>query len=158
MSKINTQQKITPFLWFDQNGEDAMNFYCSVFKNAHIVSLSKGPDGKMFTGTLQLEGLNIHFLNAGPMHATFTESISFFVDCEDQQEVDELWEKLCSHGGKESRCGWLKDQFGLSWQIIPRALSRLMGDSDRVKAGRVMQAMLKMNKIIVADLEAAYNS
>lgn len=156
MSQVKAAQKITPFLWFDANGEEAMNFYCSVFKQAQIISLSKGPDGKMFTGTLQLEGLNIHFLNAGPAHATFTESISFFVDCEDQEEVDELWKKLCAQGGQESRCGWLKDQFGLSWQIIPKTLGRLLGDPDRVKAARVMQAMLKMNKIIVADLEAAY--
>ncbi len=156
MASLNAPQKITPFLWFNDNGEEAMNFYCSIFKNSKIKHVSPGPNGKAFTGSFDLEGLSFHFLNGGPMHAQFTEAISLFVHCEDQNEVDYYWNKLTSDGGKNSRCGWLKDKFGLSWQIIPSALGRLMGDPDREKAGRVMQALLKMDKIIVADLEAAH--
>ena len=156
MSQLSTPQKITPFLWFDNNGQEAMELYCSLFKNSKIISTSPGPDGSFFMGTFQLEGLNFHFINAGPMFK-FTEAISLFVNCESQEEVDYFWNNLIANGGVESRCGWLKDKFGLSWQIIPSALGKLMGDPNRDKASRVMQAMLKMNKIIIADLEAAYN-
>jgi predicted 3-demethylubiquinone-9 3-methyltransferase (glyoxalase superfamily) len=147
-------QKITPFLWYNDNAGEAMDFYISVFKDARVVNVSRMGD-KIFTGTFELFGQQFHFLNGGPQFK-FTEAVSFFVNCETQEEVDEYWEKL-SEGGEESRCGWLKDKFGLSWQIIPTALGQLMGDPDREKAGRVMQAMLKMDKIIIADLQSAYD-
>ena len=147
-------QKITPFLWFDTQAEEAMNFYTSVFKNSRIESTTPGPDGKVMTGSFVLDGVEFMALNAGP-NFKFNEAISFFVKCEDQEEVDYYWEKLSAVPEAE-QCGWLKDKFGVSWQIIPNALSELMGDPDREKAGRVMQAMLTMKKIIVADLQKAY--
>lgn len=153
MSQI---QKITPFLWFNDNAEEAVNFYVSVFKNAQITSANKGSDGKLFTGSIEIEGTPFMVLNGGPMHAHFTESISLFVSCKDQEEVDLLWEKLISDGGEESRCGWLKDKFGLSWQIIPEALNECLGGSDQQGSQRAMQAMMQMKKIIVADLKSAY--
>lgn len=147
--------KITPFLWFDNNLSEAIAFYQSVFKDSKIVSANKLPNGQYFNATFILNGQQFHAMNAGPMFK-FNESISFFVDCETQEEVDYYWNKLTSNGGQESRCGWLKDPFGLSWQIIPSALPRLMGDKDNTKAKRVMDAMMTMNKIIIADLEKAY--
>ena len=155
------KQKITPFLWFDNNAEEAMNHYVSIFKNARIVSVSRygeagpGPKGSVMTGTFEIEGQQFMALNGGP-HFKFTEAISLFVNCGTQAEVDELWGKL-SAGGSESQCGWLKDKFGLSWQIIPSALGELLGDPDPRKSRRVMQAMLKMGKIDIAGLQAAYN-
>jgi predicted 3-demethylubiquinone-9 3-methyltransferase (glyoxalase superfamily) len=148
-------QRITPFLWFDGNAEEAMKFYVSIFKNSRIVSTMAGPDGKVMTGTFQLEGQQFMALNGGP-HFKFTEAISLFVNCETQAEVDELWNKLTA-GGAESQCGWLKDKFGLSWQIIPTTLGRLLGDKDRAKAGRAMQAMLQMKKIDIAKLQLAFD-
>jgi len=148
-------QKITTFLWFDGNAEEAMKFYVSVFKNSKIVSTMPGPDGKVLTGTFELEGQRFMALNGGP-NFKFTEAISLFVNCETQAEVDDLWSKLTA-GGAESQCGWLKDKFGLSWQIIPSALGRLLGDKDRVKAGRAMQAMLQMRKIDIAKLQQAFD-
>jgi predicted 3-demethylubiquinone-9 3-methyltransferase (glyoxalase superfamily) len=153
-------QKITPFLWFDDQAEEAMNFYVSVFKNSKILSISRygeagpGPKGMAITGTFQLEGQEFMALNGGPQFS-FTPAISLLVSCESQQEVDELWEKL-SAGGEQGRCGWLKDKFGLSWQIIPTALGKLLSDPDPAKSKRVMQAMLKMNKIDVEGLKRAY--
>jgi predicted 3-demethylubiquinone-9 3-methyltransferase (glyoxalase superfamily) len=147
--------KITPFLWFDGKAEEAMDFYVSIFKNSKIVGTMPGPDGKVFTGTFQLEGQQFMALNGGPKYR-FTEAVSLFVTCETQAEVDDLWNKL-TEGGAESQCGWLKDKFGLSWQIIPSALGRLLGDEDRAKAGRVMQAMLQMRKIDIAKLQQAYD-
>ncbi|UPT68430.1 MAG: VOC family protein [Sphingobacteriales bacterium JAD_PAG50586_3] len=150
-------QKVTPFLWFDNNLEEAINFYTSVFKNTEVKSINRmGADGPVFSAVFVIEGQEFKAMNAGPMFK-FNEAVSFFVNCADQAEVDYYWEKLTANGGVESRCGWLKDKFGLSWQIIPDALGRLMGDPNQQKAGNVIQAMLKMNKIIVADLEAAYN-
>jgi predicted 3-demethylubiquinone-9 3-methyltransferase (glyoxalase superfamily) len=149
-------QKITPFLWFDNEAEEAMNFYVSVFKNSKIVSTGPGPDGKVMTGTFELEGQKFMALNGGPQFK-FTEAISLFVDCTDQAEVDDLWNKLTADGGKASQCGWLKDKYGLSWQIIPKALGELLGGTDPAKAQRAMQAMLKMQKIDVAALKAAYD-
>ena len=152
-------QKITPFLWFNDNAEEAMNFYSSIFKNAKIGNVNHYPEGvpgfagKVSTATFQLEGQEFMVLNAGPKFK-FTEAISFFVNCETQEEVDDLWEKL-SAGGEEQKCGWLKDKFGLSWQIIPSALGKLMGDKDRAKANRVMMAMLQMTKIDIAGLQRA---
>ncbi len=147
-------QKITPFLWFDGQAEEAMNFYVSIFKNSKILSTAPGPNGMVMMGTFQLDGQEFHALNGGPMFK-FTEAISLFVNCETQAEVDELWEKL-SAGGEKSRCGWLKDKYGLSWQIIPTVLGKLMQDKDPEKAGRVMQAMLQMDKIDIASLQQAY--
>ena len=148
-------QKITPFLWFDGQAEEAVQFYVSVFKNSRIVSLSRGPDGAVFHATFQLEGQDFQALNGGPKFK-FTEAVSLSVDCANQAEVDALWEKL-SAGGEIQMCGWLKDKFGLSWQIIPSALGRLMSAEDPAKAGRVMQAMLQMKKIDVAGLQQAYD-
>lgn len=145
-------QKITPFLWFDGNAEEAMNFYVSIFNNAKILSLSRNGD-TVFSGTFQLEGQEFMALNGGPMFK-FTEAISLFVSCKTQAEVDELWEKL-SAGGEESRCGWLKDKFGVSWQIIPTALGELLGHPNPATAQRVMQAMLQMSKIDIKKLEDA---
>ena len=150
-------KKITPFLWFDTQAEEAMNFYVSVFKNSKVNRVARGPDGKAFTVSFELDGQEFMGLNAGPQFK-FNEAVSFFVNCENQAEVDELWAKLTADGGEESMCGWLKDKYGLSWQIIPKALGELMGDPDPVKSQRVMQAMLQMQKIIVADLESAYNN
>jgi predicted 3-demethylubiquinone-9 3-methyltransferase (glyoxalase superfamily) len=145
--------KITPFLWFDGQAEEAMNFYISIFKSAKVLSVNR-VDGKVMSVTFELEGQKFMGLNAGPQFK-FTEAISLFVDCETQEEVDELWEKL-SAGGEKSRCGWLKDKYGLSWQIIPTALGKLMSDPDPEKSKAVFQAMLKMNKIVIEDLKKAY--
>ncbi len=148
-------QNITPFLWFDGQAEEAMNFYVSIFKNSKIVSTMPGPDGKVLTGTFELDGQQFMALNGGPQFK-FTEAISLFVSCETQAEVDDLWNKLIA-GGAESQCGWLKDKFGLSWQIIPTALGRLLGDKDRRKAQAAMQAMLKMKKIDIKGLQDAFD-
>jgi len=144
---------ITPFLWFDSQAEEAMNFYISIFKNEKVLSVSRA-NGKVMSVTFELEGQKFMGLNAGPQFK-FTEAISLFVDCETQEEVDELWEKL-SEGGEKGRCGWLKDKYGLSWQIIPTALGKLMSDPDPEKSKAVFQAMLKMNKIVIEDLKRAY--
>jgi predicted 3-demethylubiquinone-9 3-methyltransferase (glyoxalase superfamily) len=148
-------QKITPFLWFDNQAEEAMNFYVSVFNNSKILSVTPGPNGTVMTATFELNGQEFFALNGGPLFK-FTEAISFFVDCKTQEEVDELWEKL-SEGGEKGQCGWLKDKYGLSWQIVPTVLGELLGDKDPEKANRVMQAMLKMGKIDVKMLQQAYN-
>lgn len=145
--------KITPFLWFDNQAEEAMKFYVSIFKNSRVLSVNHA-NGKVLTATFELEGQEFIALNAGPQFK-FTEAISFFVNCETQEEVDELWEKL-SEGGEKQRCGWLKDRFSLSWQIIPSALSKLMNDPNPHKSKAVFQAMLKMNKIVIEDLKRAY--
>jgi predicted 3-demethylubiquinone-9 3-methyltransferase (glyoxalase superfamily) len=142
-------------LWFDNKAEEAMNYYTSVFKKSKIVSISRDPKGRVFSGIFQIEGQNFNVLNGGPMFK-FTEAISFFVSCKTQKEVDDLWDKL-SKGGEKGRCGWLKDKFGLSWQIIPDTLGELMGDKDPVKAQKVIMAMMKMDKIIIKDLKKAYN-
>jgi len=148
-------EKITPFLWFDAQAEQAMRFYVSIFKNSKVLEVTPGPDGKVMGVRFELEGQEFTGLNAGP-EFKFTEAISFYVNCKDQAEVDELWAKLSAGAGEESRCGWVKDRFGLWWQIIPEALPRLMSDKDPVKAKRVVDAMLKMKKIDVAELERAY--
>jgi len=153
-------QKITPFLWFNNQAEEAMNFYVSIFDNSRILSVSRyeeggpGPAGEVMTATFELEGQEFMALNGGPDH-NFTDAISFFVDCKTQEEVDRLWNKL-SEGGEPGPCGWLKDKFGLSCEIVPRLLGELMNDPDPVKAQRVMKAMLQMSKIDIAGLKAAY--
>ena len=158
-------QKITPFLWFDNQAEEAVNFYTSLFKNSKIENVARydeagakvsgRPKGSVMTMTFQLNGQEFNALNGGPQFK-FTEAISFFVNCETQAEVDELWNKL-TEGGEEVQCGWLKDKYGLSWQIVPTALGELMGDKDPEKAQRVMQAMLQMKKIDIAGLKRAYD-
>jgi len=148
-------KKITPFLWFDTQAEEAMNFYVSIFKNTKVLNVSPGPNGRAMSVSFELEGQEFTAFNAGP-EFKFTEAISFFVDCKTQEEVDDLWEKL-SEGGEKSRCGWLKDKFGLSWQIIPSALGELLGDKDPEKSKRVMEAMLQMNKIDIKTLKQAYD-
>ena len=148
-------KKITPFLWFDTQAEEAMNFYISIFKHSKVLGVTPGPNGIASSVSFELEGQEFIGLNAGPQFK-FNEAISFYVDCETQEEVDELWSKLTADGGEESMCGWLKDKYGLSWQIIPQGLGQMLNDPDPARAQRVMQAMLKMNKIDLAGLEAAY--
>ena len=146
-------QKITPFLWFDNNAEEAMNFYVSVFNNAEVRDITRYPEGtpgqagSVMTGTFHIGDQDFMVLNGGPQYK-FTEAISLFVDCKTQEEVDHLWESL-SEGGEKGQCGWLKDKFGLSWQIVPTALTELMSDPDPAKVGRVMQAMLQMTRSIL---------
>jgi predicted 3-demethylubiquinone-9 3-methyltransferase (glyoxalase superfamily) len=154
-------QKITPFLWFDGNAEEAVNFYVSLFKNSKVVSITRYGDnfpdmkGKVLTAVFELAGQQFMAIDGGP-EFKFTEAISPYVNCEGQEEVDRLWDKLTADGGAESQCGWLKGKYGLSWQIIPTILPELLTDKDPEKAGRVMQAMLKMHKIEIADLKKAY--
>lgn len=148
-------QKITPFLWFDNKAEEAMNFYVSVFKNSKAGKVQRaGPDGPVFSVTFNLDGQEFYAMNAGPMFK-FNEAVSFFVDCKDQDEVDYYWNKLTADGGEESRCGWLKDKFGLSWQIIPTILGELLGDKDPARSGRAMQTMMQMVKIDIQALKDA---
>jgi predicted 3-demethylubiquinone-9 3-methyltransferase (glyoxalase superfamily) len=152
--------KITPYLWFDNNAEEAIQFYSSIFKNSKTVNVTRYgeggplPKGTLMSATFEVEGQQFMALNGGP-HFKFNEAISFFVKCETQEEVDELWEKL-SEGGEEGRCGWLKDKYGLSWQIIPSILGKLMQDEDAGKAKKVMEAMFKMDKIDMKALKQAY--
>jgi predicted 3-demethylubiquinone-9 3-methyltransferase (glyoxalase superfamily) len=147
--------KITPFLWFDSQAEDAMNLYTSIFKKSRIITVNRA-QGKVMSVQFELEGQEFMALNAGPQFK-FTEAVSFFVGCEAQQEIDELWTKLTADGGAPSRCGWLKDKFGLSWQIIPDSLGRMLSDKDPAKAGRTMNAMLQMDKIDMKRLQQAYD-
>jgi predicted 3-demethylubiquinone-9 3-methyltransferase (glyoxalase superfamily) len=154
-------QKITPFLWFDNQAEEAANFYTSIFKNSKIVKIARygdagpGPKGSAITVVFQLEGQEFIALNGGP-HFKFTEAISLSVDCKTQQEIDEFWTKL-SAGGQEGQCGWLKDKYGLSWQVNPAILGEMLTDPDPEKSKRVMEAMMKMTKIDIALLKKAYD-
>jgi predicted 3-demethylubiquinone-9 3-methyltransferase (glyoxalase superfamily) len=147
--------KITPFLWFDTQAEEAMNFYASIFKNSKVHSVNK-MQGKVLSVQFELEGQPFMALNGGPMF-TFNESVSFFVSCDSQQEIDEVWAKLTSGGGSESRCGWLEDRFGLSWQIVPTSLGKMLGDREPARAKRVADAMLAMNKLDISVLHQAYD-
>ncbi|MEW5717906.1 MAG: VOC family protein [Chloroflexota bacterium] len=157
-------QKITPFLWFDNQAEEAVNFYTALFKNSKITNIARydeagakasgRPKGSVMTVNFQLEGQEFIALNGGPVFK-FTEAISFMVNCATQEEVDRLWNKL-TEGGEEVQCGWLKDKYGLSWQIVPTVLNEMLGDKDPAKAQRVMQAMLQMKKIDIAELKRAY--
>ena len=153
-------QKITPFLWFDNEAEEAMNFYTSVFRNSKVGNVVRygdagpGPKGSVMVASFELEGLRFTALNGGPQFK-FTEAISFHVACESQDEVDYFWDRL-SEGGSIQQCGWLKDKFGLSWQLVPTVLPKMLSDPDREKANRVMQAMLRMKKLDIAGLEQAY--
>lgn len=153
-------QKITPFLWFDNQAEDAAKFYASIFKNSKVGAITRygeagpGTPGSVLTVEFELDGLSFVALNGGP-HFKFTEAISMQIACETQEEVDRLWSKLTEDGGQPGQCGWLKDKFGLSWQVVPTALPRLLKQPDAEKANRVMQAMLQMTKIEIAELERA---
>jgi predicted 3-demethylubiquinone-9 3-methyltransferase (glyoxalase superfamily) len=146
---------ITPFLWFDTEAEDAMNFYASIFPRSRVVAVSRA-HGKVMSVQFELEGQRFTALNAGPQFK-FNEAVSFFVGCETQQEIDELWAKLTADGGAPGRCGWLKDKFGLSWQIVPNALGRLMGGGDPAQSKRVMDALLRMSKLDVHQLQQAFD-
>ncbi|HET9328316.1 MAG TPA: VOC family protein [Candidatus Eisenbacteria bacterium] len=156
-----SKQKITPCLWFDNNAEEAVNFYTSVFKHSKIHKVMRygeagpGAEGSVMTISFQIEGQDFLALNGGPQFK-FNEAISLIVNCEDQKEVDELWTKLTQDGGQESQCGWLKDKFGMSWQITPKALIEMVQDKDPEKAQRVFRAMLGMKKIQIDELEEAY--
>jgi predicted 3-demethylubiquinone-9 3-methyltransferase (glyoxalase superfamily) len=158
---MNKNQKITTFLWFDANAEEAANFYVSVFKNAKVTDVTRygntgpGPEGSVMTIAFQLEGQEFVGLNGGP-HFKFTEAISLVVKCETQAEIDAMWSKLTADGGKEVECGWLKDKFGLSWQIVPTTFFDMVKDPYRARANRVMAAMMKMKKLDLARLEQAY--
>jgi predicted 3-demethylubiquinone-9 3-methyltransferase (glyoxalase superfamily) len=153
-------QKITPFLWFDNKAEEAVNFYTSIFKNSKIESIARygegspGPKGTVMSVTFQIEGQEFMALNGGPIF-NFSPAISFFVNCETQEEVDVLWEKL-SEGGEKQQCAWLKDKYGISWQIVPTVLGELLADKDPERSRRVMKAMLQMTKIDIAKLKQAY--
>ena len=155
-------QKITPFLWFDDKAEEAVNFYASIFKKSKIGIVSRygeagpGPKGSVMSVTFRLEGQEFMALNGGP-HFKFSPAISFFVHCKTQEEVDDLWERL-SAGGEKQRCGWLKDKYGLSWQIIPTALGEMLNDKDAGKSARVMKAMLQMDKIDIKKLKQSYEA
>jgi predicted 3-demethylubiquinone-9 3-methyltransferase (glyoxalase superfamily) len=155
-------QKITPFLWFNDQAEEAVNFYVSIFKNSRIVRVSRygdagpGPKGSVMSATFELEGQQFYALNGGPQFS-FTPAISLFVNCEGQAEVDELWDKL-SAGGRKDRCGWLQDKYGLSWQIVPSVLGKLLGDKNPSKSSSVMKAMLQMDKLDIARLQQAYEA
>jgi predicted 3-demethylubiquinone-9 3-methyltransferase (glyoxalase superfamily) len=155
-------QKITPFLWFDDQAEEAATFYVSIFKDSWIQSVSRygeggpGPAGSAMSVSFTLDGLEFQSLNGGPVYA-FTEAISLFVSAPTQHEIDHLWEKLTSDGGEPGRCGWLKDRYGLSWQVVPPNLGELLGDPDPDRSSRVMQAMLGMGKIDIAALQAAHD-
>lgn len=153
-------QKITPFLWFDSNAEEARNFYVSVFKNAEVLSVSRygeagpGPAGSVMVASFRLEGQEFLALNGGPKFR-FTEAVSFLIDCASQDEIDHYWDRL-SEGGEQGPCGWLKDRFGLSWQVVPSILGEMLQDQNRERANRALQAMLQMTKMDIAKLEHAY--
>jgi predicted 3-demethylubiquinone-9 3-methyltransferase (glyoxalase superfamily) len=153
-------QKISPFLWFDSNAEEAANFYVSIFKDSKILKIARygeagpAPAGSVMVVNFQIEGQNFIALNGGPLFK-FTEAISFVINCQTQEEVDHYWNKLTAGGGQESQCGWLKDKYGLSWQVTPTILGELLADKDQKKAQRVMQAMLQMKKIDIAALQRA---
>jgi len=146
---------ITPFLWFDTQAEEAMNFYASIFKRSRVISVNR-VQGRVLGVQFELEGQRLMGLNGGPHHK-FTEAMSLFVACDTQQEIDELWEKLTADGGAPSRCGWLKDKFGLSWQIVPSGLGQMLSDKDPAKSKRVMDAMLQMSKLDMGKLQQAYD-
>jgi len=156
-------QKITPMLWFNDNAEEAVNFYTSLFPNSKILSIERygeagpGPEGSVMTASFQLAGQQFVALNGGP-HFKFTEAISWVIYCDSQEEVDHYWEKLTANGGEESQCGWLKDKYGLSWQVTPTILGKLMADKDPEKTKRVMETMLQMDKLDINRLQQAYDA
>ncbi|MHA4739936.1 VOC family protein [Dyadobacter sp. MSC1_007] len=162
MSDLTTTQGVVPFLWFDDRCKEAMNFYTSVFPNSKIKMIRRWGEGspfpadKIMTGSIEINGLTMHMFDAGP-NFKFNESVSFFVNCKNQEEVDHYWNSLTADGGEESMCGWLKDKFGVSWQIVPTMISERLNNSDPVRLGQMMQALWKMRKLDIAELERAYN-
>ena len=154
--------KIAPFLWFDGNAEEAMDFYTAIFPDSKVLDVQRFgeggpvPAGTVMMASFELSGQKFHVLNGGPTHSTFTEAISFFYSAEDQDEIDRLWAALTADGGEPGQCGWLKDKFGLSWQIVPPVLGELLGDPDPAKAGRAVMAMMQMTKIDIAALRKAH--
>jgi predicted 3-demethylubiquinone-9 3-methyltransferase (glyoxalase superfamily) len=155
-------QKITPFLWFNDQAEEAMDFYISIFKNSKVISVQRygqagpGKPGSVMSCVFELEGQRINALNGGP-HFSFTPAISLFIECESQIEVDHYWNKLSEGGDKKAQqCGWLKDKFGLSWQVVPKQLGQMLGDKDAVRSQSVMKAMMQMKKLDISELEKAY--
>lgn len=162
MSTVQTNQRITPFLWYDGKAEAAINLYTSIFPNSEIVQLKHWGEGTPFPanqvmmGTILIDGLRVHLFDAGPQFR-FNESMSFLVSCKNQEEIDKYWSKLTEGGGQESQCGWLKDPFGLSWQIVPDLLQEKLKSGDPVKTGKMMQAIWKMKKLDIAAIEQAYN-
>jgi len=153
--------KITPFLWFDHQAEEAATLYTSLFPNSKVTDVQRnlaggpGPEGAVLVVQFELDGKQFTALNGGPQHFTFNESVSFVVDCKDHAEVDHYWDSLIADGGEPSQCGWLKDRYGLSWQIVPTVLNELLADPDAQRSSRAMQAMLKMSKLDIAELKAA---
>ncbi len=162
MSELSTTQGITPFLWYNGQAEEAMNLYTSLFPNSRIKQLKKWGEGshmpadQVMMGVIEINGLTLHLFDAGPMFK-FTEAVSFFVSCKDQQEIDHYWDTLTADGGQESQCGWLKDKFGLSWQIVPEMLTERLSNGDPKRAGQMFQAVMGMKKLNIAELERAYN-
>ena len=162
MSELSTTQGITPFLWYNGNAEEAMNLYTSLFPNSRIKMLKKWGEGshmpsdQVRMGVIEINGLTLHLFDAGPMFK-FTEAVSFFVSCKDQQEVDHYWNALTADGGEESQCGWLKDKFGLSWQIVPAMLNEKLAYGDPKRAGQMFEAVMGMQKLDIAEMERAYN-
>lgn len=162
MNELVTTQAVVPFLWFDDRCEEAMNFYTSVFPNSKIKMIRRWGEGtdfppeKIMTGSIEINGLTMHMFDAGP-HFKFNEAVSFYVNCKDQAEVDHYWETLTADGGEESMCGWVKDKFGLSWQIVPQMIGERFDHGDPVRVGRMMQALWKMRKLDIAELDRAYN-
>lgn len=161
MSTINHSQRVTPFLWFDKEAEEAMNLYTSVFPNSKITQLKKWPEGgplpagTVQSGTFLLDGVQFHAFDAGPQFI-FNEAISFFVTCKDQEEIDYYWEKLTAGGGSPGNCGWLKDKFDVSWQIVPQYVADKVKNGEPGRVGQMMQALAGMGKLVIADLEKAY--
>jgi len=154
---VQSSQKIMPFLWFDNNVEEAVNFYTAIFPNSKIIEINKkGESGSAQSATFEIDGLKLIAFNGGP-HFKFSEAVSLMVSCDTQEEIDEKWEKLTAGGGQESRCGWLKDKFGLSWQVATPVLPQLLQDKDEAKAKRVMEAMFQMKKLDIAGLKKAYD-
>lgn len=162
MSELSTTQGITPFLWYNGQAEEAMNLYTSLFPNSRIKQLKKWGEGshmpadQVMMGVIEINGLTLHLFDAGPMFK-FTEAVSFFVSCKDQQEIDHYWNTLTADGGQESQCGWLKDKFGLSWQIVPAMLTERLTNGDPKRAGQMFQAVMGMQKLDIAEMERAYN-
>ncbi|MDR6805445.1 putative 3-demethylubiquinone-9 3-methyltransferase (glyoxalase superfamily) [Dyadobacter sp. BE34] len=162
MSELSTTQGITPFLWYNGQAEEAMNLYTSLFPNSRIKQLKKWGEGshmpadQVMMGVIEINGLTLHLFDAGPMFK-FTEAVSFFVSCKDQQEIDHYWNALTADGGQESQCGWLKDKFGLSWQIVPAMLTERLSNGDPKRAGQMFQAVMGMQKLDIAEMERAYN-
>ena len=163
MATLTSNQNITPFLWFDDKAEEAMNLYTSIFPNSKITGLKKwGPGGpypadKVMMGTIIIDGLKVNLFDAGPQFK-FNESVSFMVSCKTQAEIDTYWQKLTANGGQESMCGWLKDKFGFSWQIVPSFLGETLTNGEPARIGKMFQAVMKMKKLDIAELQRAYNS